>query len=121
MDQPDPELRARAQQPGVDERRAVVDVDPVGDTLGEGLCVDAIGSGVPVLVENVKASPRRTLRWPAFNRELDAAGIAAVFAFPLRMGVIALGSLDLYRRAPGRSSRPSWRPRCGPSIGWAPF
>ena len=31
VDQPDAELRAGAQQPGVDERRAVVDVDPVGD------------------------------------------------------------------------------------------
>ena len=31
VDQPDAELRAGPQQPGVDERRAVVDVDPVGD------------------------------------------------------------------------------------------
>jgi hypothetical protein len=31
VDQPDAELRARAQQPRVDERGAVVDIDPVGD------------------------------------------------------------------------------------------
>ena len=31
VDQPDPELRARAQQPGVDERGAVVDIDAVRD------------------------------------------------------------------------------------------
>ncbi len=32
--QPDPELRAGAQQPGVGERRAVVDVDLGGDAAG---------------------------------------------------------------------------------------
>ena len=34
VDQPDPELRAGSQQPGVDERRAVVDIDRVRDSPG---------------------------------------------------------------------------------------
>lgn len=71
-------------------------------TLGEGPCIDAVRSGGPVLVPDL--DDRRDLaseRWPAFLSAVARAGVRAVFAFPLRIGVIHLGALDLYRNAPG--------------------
>ncbi len=67
-------------------------------TLGEGPGVDAFRLGEPVLVAELAAE--RT-RWPAFAESASAAGLAAVFAFPLRVGGVLLGTLDLYRRRPG--------------------
>jgi hypothetical protein len=40
-------------------------------------------------------------RWPAFADGALTAGVAAVFAFPLRVGAIHVGVLDLYRDSPG--------------------
>ncbi|MCE6995065.1 GAF and ANTAR domain-containing protein [Saccharothrix sp. S26] len=67
-------------------------------TLGEGPAVEAFAVGRPVLVADVR---REQVRWPGFADAGTAAGVAAVFAFPLRVGDIALGTLDLYRRRPG--------------------
>lgn len=68
-------------------------------TLGEGPCVDASQSGRPVLQPDLAATAQR--RWPAFAGGALAAGVAAVFAFPLRVGAIRVGVLDLYRDTPG--------------------
>ncbi len=75
-------------------------------TLGEGPCLDAVATGLPVLVEDLR-SPRGTpLAWPAFVRDVTALEVRGVFAFPLQMGAIALGSLELYRREAGDLSAP---------------
>ena len=66
-------------------------------TVGEGPCLDAFTSGGPVLVEDLAAT---TERWPAFTAEARKLGAAAVFSFPLQVGVIRLGSLDCYREQP---------------------
>jgi hypothetical protein len=39
--------------------------------------------------------------WPTSAREVAAAGVAALFAFPIRIGAISLGTLELHRRTPG--------------------
>jgi GAF domain-containing protein len=39
--------------------------------------------------------------WPAFAEAALAHGVAAVFAFPLRIGGVRLGVLSLYRSEPG--------------------
>ncbi len=70
-------------------------------TLGEGPCVDAIRSGSPVLLDDLRAVSDATRRWPAFVREAESSGVRAVFAFPVQVGAIALGTLDLYRSRPG--------------------
>jgi hypothetical protein len=70
-------------------------------TLGEGPCVDAVRSGSPVLLDDVRAITDATRRWPAFAKEAESSGIRAVFAFPVQVGAIALGILDLYRSRPG--------------------
>ena len=68
-------------------------------TLGEGPCVDASRAGRPVLQPDLAATG--PARWPGFSSGALDAGVRAVFAFPLRMGGIRLGVLDLYRDRAG--------------------
>src|SRR3954447_24932663 len=71
-------------------------------TLGEGPCIDAVEGGGPVLVPDLTGSPDLAVeRWPGFLTEAANAGVQAVFAFPLRIGAISVGALDLYRTSPG--------------------
>ncbi len=71
-------------------------------TLGQGPCVDALTHGSPVLVSDL-ADPAEGVggRWPVFLDEATALGVRAIFAFPIRIGAIALGTLDLFRLQPG--------------------
>lgn len=66
--------------------------------LGEGPCLDAYRERRPVLVPDVALVPKR---WPVFVPAAVEAGVAAVFAFPLQVGAIRLGVLDLYLGSPG--------------------
>ncbi|GAA4619190.1 GAF domain-containing protein [Actinoallomurus liliacearum] len=68
--------------------------------LGEGPCVTAFGTARPVLVPDVQADEARA-RWPMFTREAETAGAAALFAFPLLVGVIGIGVLDCHRARTG--------------------
>lgn len=68
--------------------------------LGEGPCVDAFAAGRPVMVPDLSGRQYQ-LRWPAFTVGAAAAGVRAVFAFPLQLGAIRIGVLDLYRDRPG--------------------
>src|ERR1700730_6963186 len=68
-------------------------------TRGEGPCVDAYHEDWPVLEPDL-ADPV-TSRWPAFGPPALAAGARAVFGFPLRVGAVRLGALNLYRDRPG--------------------
>ena len=74
-------------------------------SLGEGPCVDAATTGTAVLVADL-ASPEdlAVQRWPAFMDGALTSGVRAVFAFPLRIGAIDVGALDLYRDQPGELS-----------------
>jgi len=40
-------------------------------------------------------------RWVAFSPPVLEAGVRAVFGFPLRVGTVRLGALNLYRDRPG--------------------
>jgi GAF domain/ANTAR domain len=71
-------------------------------TLGEGPCVDAHHENRPVL-ESDLADPAVT-RWFAFTPPAVAAGARAVFGFPLQVGGVRLGALNLYRDRPGSMS-----------------
>lgn len=74
-------------------------------TLGEGPCVDAVANGAPVLIADLADRTGFAYgRWPVFLDATEAAGVRAVFAFPLRIGAIGLGALDLYRTTPGELS-----------------
>jgi hypothetical protein len=69
-------------------------------TLGEGPCLDAFHAGRPIFELDVRA-PAGAARWPGFGPAAADSGVAAVFAFPLQLGGIRLGVLDLYRTVPG--------------------
>jgi hypothetical protein len=71
-------------------------------TLGQGPCVDASRTGRPVLAPDLAGTASRN--WPQFAAAADAAGLRAVFAFPLQVGGIRLGVLDLYRDTTGELS-----------------
>jgi ANTAR domain len=68
-------------------------------TFGEGPCVDAYASRAPVLSSDLRAQGALR-RWPAFAPAAKEVGAAAVYAFPLQMGAVRLGVMDLYHREP---------------------
>jgi GAF domain-containing protein/ANTAR domain-containing protein len=68
-------------------------------TLGEGPCVDAYQRGRPVLESDL--ADASTPRWFAFTPPVVEAGARAVFGFPLQVGSVRLGALNLYRDRPG--------------------
>jgi len=69
-------------------------------TLGEGPCHDVLAGGAPVLASDLD-DDHLGRRWPAFAAEACGLGAAAVFAFPLTIGVIQAGVMGLYRASPG--------------------
>lgn len=71
--------------------------------LAEGPCVDA-GEGLsPVLISDLRDPAEGVAkRWPFFVPQVDALGIHGVFAFPVRIGSVVLGTLELYRRRAAR-------------------
>ncbi|MGW7240963.1 ANTAR domain-containing protein [Streptomyces sp. NPDC054804] len=68
-------------------------------TLGEGPCVDAFLHGSAVLTPDLQTVELR-YRWAVFTDAALKAGAHAVFAFPLQMGAICPGVLDLYADVP---------------------
>lgn len=68
-------------------------------SLGEGPCVEASRTGRPVMQPDVLVTAPD--RWPAFGAGVQSTGIRAIFAFPLQVGAIRLGILDLYRDVAG--------------------
>lgn len=74
-------------------------VEELQFTLGEGPCLDSYRLGQPVL-EPALADPS-TPRWPAFTPPAVRAGVEAIFGFPLQIGDIRLGALDIYVDRPG--------------------
>ena len=68
-------------------------------SLGEGPCLDASRSRMPVLLPDLARTA--ATRWPGFGPAALDAGIAAIFALPVQVGAIRLGALDLYRNITG--------------------
>jgi diguanylate cyclase (GGDEF)-like protein len=66
--------------------------------LAEGPCVSSHHSGEPVSVPDLDCGEGRFER---FTLAARAAGLRAVFAFPLRYPGGRFGALDLYRNSPG--------------------
>jgi hypothetical protein len=78
-------------------------MEDLQQAMGEGPCVDASRDRRPVLQSDLAVTG--TSRWPGFTAGALEAGIAAVFAFPLQVGAIRLGVLDLYRDTTGSLDR----------------
>ncbi|MFJ8113716.1 GAF and ANTAR domain-containing protein [Streptomyces sp. NPDC096132] len=69
-------------------------------TLGDGPCLRAAETGVPVFASDL-TSGRDAVRWPVFAQQAAAAGVRAVYALPLGDRTVCVGTLDLYRDVPG--------------------
>jgi hypothetical protein len=83
--------------------------DPLAETvedlqfaLGEGPALDAHRLGRPALEPNLAGAASR---WPFFAPQSVDLGIRAVFSYPLQIGVIRLGALNLFQKEPGWLSR----------------
>lgn len=64
---------------------------------GEGPAFDALARSGPVLVGDLSAGLDR---WPGFIAALDGYARGALFAFPLLIGAISVGVLELSRNEP---------------------
>jgi hypothetical protein len=71
--------------------------------LGEGPCLQAHASGIPVFLPDLAAGGAN--RWPAFAAAALAAGVHAEFSLPLTVGPDGIGTLDLCRDRPGMLSQ----------------
>ena len=70
-------------------------IEDLQHLLGEGPCIDACVEDRPVLEPDLARHGMN--RWLAFADPAVEAGALAVFGFPLRVGAIRLGALNLYR------------------------
>jgi hypothetical protein len=77
-------------------------VEEVQYTLGEGPCVDAFHAKAPVLAPDLALADVNL--WPGFRVGAATAGVSAVFGFPLLVGSVCFGALNLYNVHPGALS-----------------
>jgi GAF domain-containing protein len=78
--------------------RVAARLDELQFDLGEGPCWDAMWSGSPVLTPDFRRDGRAS--WPAFGEAVtngaETAVVTSVFAFPLSIGSLDIGAIDLY-------------------------
>jgi diguanylate cyclase (GGDEF)-like protein len=89
--------------PGVEPRfiaassDAALSFEQLQSELAEGPCLAAYQDGAAVSIPDLTLEQR----FPRFAPRALAAGLAAVFTFPLNHDDVRLGALDLYRDTPG--------------------
>ena len=79
---------------------AILAIQRVQQDAGEGPCLEAFRTGKMVAIPDLGVDQR----FPLFSPRAYAAGLAAVFTFPMRLDDDRLGALDLYRDTPGALS-----------------
>lgn len=67
--------------------------------LGEGPSRDAFNGDVEILIDDLAVDGAG--RWPAFAAAAHDLGVAAVYAFPARLGAIRVGGLLVHRDRAG--------------------
>lgn len=88
--------RKRTATIGGSSGRAVV-IDRIEQSLGDGPCIDALDTGVPVLLGDVSSDPR----WPEYGSALAAAGIASALGIPMKLDDDAGAVLDFFAPVSG--------------------
>lgn len=74
--------------------RLAAKVDELQFDLGEGPCWDAMTLAAPILEPDLRNHPRRV--WSAFSPAIEREDVASLFAFPLVLGSLRIGAIDLY-------------------------
>lgn len=77
-------------------------LDELQFDLGEGPRWEALRRRLPVLVPDVRYP--QPYSWPVFSKALLETGVAAIFVFPLTLGAMDLGVVELHRTVPGSLS-----------------
>jgi hypothetical protein len=77
---------------------AAARLDEVQIDLGEGPCWEAFATGRPVLERDIRDSDRGA--WPAFVDAVRDLPVRGMFAFPLTIGRMNVGVIDLYSSEP---------------------
>lgn len=72
-------------------------LDELQFDLGEGPCWEALRQERPVLAPDL---PSRAGEWPAFSSAVRDQPLSSIFAFPLTVGPLRFGAVDLYSREP---------------------
>lgn len=78
-------------------------LEELQNSAAEGPCIDSYNLGRPVLEPDLDTTGRQ--RWPLLAAAAVAAGIHALFSFPLQLDDTSVGALDLFRDQPGPLSR----------------
>lgn len=73
-------------------------LDEIQFDAGEGPCWDALRLRRPVLLPDLRNDCGRS--WLIFAQAVLSEGVAAVFAFPLLVGPLEIGAVDMYSRRP---------------------
>jgi hypothetical protein len=77
-------------------------LDELQFDLGEGPCWQALSTRRPALTSNLHSSD--TNAWPVFAHAVRsdrvASDVSAIFAFPLTVGSLDIGAVDLYSTTP---------------------
>src|SRR4051794_2156881 len=87
------------QEPVYASDVVIGEVDALQFSLGEGPCVEAFAERRPVLIPDLALVADG--QWPVFAHAARRTAARAVFVFPLQLGAIAVGVLDLYHQEPG--------------------
>lgn len=73
--------------------RTAARIDEIQIDLGEGPCWDALRTRRPVLEPDLQ---RGGDQWPGVREAFRSVDIGALYAFPLYVGDLSVGSVDLY-------------------------
>jgi hypothetical protein len=75
-------------------------LDEVQFDLGEGPCWEAKFTRRPVLTADMRGDSHDA--WPVFAEAISNDDIGALYTFPLLVGPLSFGAVDLYSRSAGR-------------------
>ena len=78
-------------------------LDELQFNLGEGPRWQAHKTRLPVLVPDAQSTAGH--KWPMFQRAIAGTDAVALFVFPLTVGAVDLGVVELYHTVPGNLSR----------------
>ncbi len=76
-------------------------IDELQFDLGEGPCWQALSSHRPVLSPDIR---NPSAAWPMFVQAIATSKVGGLFAFPMFIGSLNIGAVDLYSTRPGSLS-----------------
>ena len=76
-------------------------IDELQFDLGEGPCWQALSTHRPVLSSDIR---NPSAAWPMFAQAIGTSEVGGLFAFPMFIGSLNIGAVDLYATRPGSLS-----------------